>query len=134
MLTSAFAMAAAELDLNQISSFCSLPHNSITTLLDAPTTDLVQSLLRNIASKAQEHGELTSKKLKLGVELENAVRGGETKTRILKSSVEKALKEAADLRQRLEDEGTYSSSSIFIITDIHHQKTRGSLWRQSLKI
>ena len=99
-------MAAAEvLDVPQLSAFCSLPATSINTLLDSPTVDLVRSLLQNISTKVREHEETKSANLKLSVELENAVRGGESKARILKSSVDKFLKEAADLRQKLQTEG-----------------------------
>lgn len=113
MLTLTTAMAAPELDSAQLSSYCSLPQESINILLDAPTADLVRSLLQNITTKAHEHNELTSEKLKLGVELENAVRGGETKNRVLKSSVDKNLKEAADLRQKLREEGRCCISCAF---------------------
>lgn len=98
-------MAVAELDVSHLSSFCSVPQQSIDTLLDAPTAGLVRTLLENITVKVQEHNELASEKLKLSVELENAVRGGETKSRILKGSIDKGLKEATDLRQRLQAEG-----------------------------
>ena len=98
-------MAAPELDLAQLSSYCSLPQKTFKSLLDAPTVELVQGLLQSITVKANEHNELTSERLKLGVELENAVRGGETKTRILKSTIEKGSKETAELRETLEQEG-----------------------------
>ena len=98
-------MAVAEIDVSQLSSFCSVPQQSIDTLLDAPTAGLVRTLLENISVKVQEHNELASEKLKLSVELENAVRGGETKSRVLKGSIDKGLKETTDLRQRLQAEG-----------------------------
>lgn len=98
-------MAAIDLDVVQLSSFCSVPQTSITTLLDAPTKELVHTLLANISAKALEHNELKSQSLKLNIELENAVRGGETKSRVLKASIGKGLKEAAELRQKLEVEG-----------------------------
>lgn len=98
-------MAVAQLDVAQLSSFCSLPQQSIDTLLDAPTASLVVSLLKNISVKADEYNDVVSGKLKLSVELENAVRGSETKSRVLKGSVDKGLKEATDLRQKLQAEG-----------------------------
>ena len=100
-------MAAADLDLGQLSSFCSLPEHSVTTLLDNPTADLVRKFLENISAKAYKHEELLSENLKLAVELENAVRGGETKHRVLKGSIEKGQKDADKLKQRLKEEGTY---------------------------
>lgn len=108
-------MAVAELNVAQLSSYCSLPQQSINTLLDAPTADLVRSLLENISVKAHEHNELNSEKLKLGVELENAVRGGESKTRVLKASIERGLQEAAQLKQRLQTEGTFHRAILWMI-------------------
>lgn len=83
-------MAAVELDVAQLATFCSVPQETITTLVDAPTADLVRTLLENISAKAREFNGLTSEKLRLGVELENAVRGAESKSRVLKSSIDKA--------------------------------------------
>ena len=98
-------MAVVQLDVARLSSFCSLPQPTIDTLLDAPTADLVRTLLENLSLRIYEHNELASEKLKLGVELENAVRGGETKSRALKGSLDKGLKEATELRQKLQAEG-----------------------------
>ena len=93
------------LDTAQLSNFCSLPQASVTALLDAPTANLVRTLLQNIAVRARELEEAKSDRLKSSVELENAIRGGDAKNRLLKSSVDKGLKEAADLKKNLEDEG-----------------------------
>ena len=101
-------MEVAQLDVPQLSSFCSLPQDSIKILLDVPTAELVRKLLENISAKAREYNELTSEKFKLGVELENAVRGAESKNRVLKGSVDKGLKEAAHLRQKLQAEGEFA--------------------------
>lgn len=98
-------MATAQLDIPQLSSYVALPHTTITTILDAPTAELVQTLLDKVSAKAREHDEIASENLRLEVELENAVRSGETKSRVLKSSVDKGLKEVTDLRQKLQAEG-----------------------------
>lgn len=98
-------MAVAELDVPQLASFCSVPETSINTLLDQPTIELVRNVLQQVSAKAQEHNELRSEKLRLEVELENAVRGGESKTRALKISLDKAQKEGAEFRQKIQDEG-----------------------------
>lgn len=92
-------------DIAHLSSFCSLPQSSITALLDEPTSELVRNLLTNISEKAHEFDEAKSQQLKLGVELENAVRGGDSKTRVLKGSIEKGQREALELKQRLQSEG-----------------------------
>ncbi|KAI4131278.1 MAG: hypothetical protein LQ338_001303 [Usnochroma carphineum] len=97
------SMATAELDLPRLSSFCALPQKSLNSLLDAPTSDLVRSLLESLVPRIREYDELKADKLKLAVELENAVRGGESKSRVLKNSVDKGLREASDLRQKLQD-------------------------------
>ena len=94
-------MAAVELDVARLAGFCSLPPSSIEILCDAPTIELVRTLLSNISERAREFDEIKSEKLKLGIELENAVRGGESKSRVLKSSVDKCIKEASELREKL---------------------------------
>ncbi|KAI4190109.1 MAG: hypothetical protein LQ346_004979 [Caloplaca aetnensis] len=96
-------MATGQLDIPRLSSFCSLPQATLTSLLEAPTCELVRTLLQNLGSRIREHDELKSDKLKLNVELENAVRGGESKSRVLKNSVDKGLREAAELRQKLQE-------------------------------
>ncbi|KAL8752933.1 MAG: hypothetical protein Q9184_005575 [Pyrenodesmia sp. 2 TL-2023] len=96
-------MAHVQLDIPRLSSFCGLPQASLTSLLDAPTSELVRTLLQNLSPRIREYDQLKSDKLKLNVELENAVRGGESKSRVLKNSVDKGLREAAELRQRLQD-------------------------------
>lgn len=97
-------MATTDLDVILLSSFCSLPQISIITLLDAPTTELVNSVLSAISSRAREFDELKAQNLKLNVELENAVRGGELKSRTIKASLEKASKKTDGLQQALEAE------------------------------
>ena len=87
-------MAAVELDVPRLSAFCSLP-----------TVELVQTLLSNISERAREFDEVKSEKLKLTVELENAVRGGESKSRVLQSSIDKGFKEATELRGKLHAAG-----------------------------
>ena len=104
-------MAVAELDIPQLASFCSIPETSIHTILDQPTVELVRSLLEGVSAKVQEHSELKSEKVRVDVELENAVRGGESKTRVLRTSLDKAQKESADLKQKLHTEGGTSSHS-----------------------
>ena len=98
-------MAAMELDVPQLASFCSIPETSLTTVLDAPTAELVKTLLKKISGKAREFDEVKSQQLKLTVELENAIRGGDAKSRVLKGSLEKVQKEAADARQSVQKEG-----------------------------
>ena len=98
-------MAAAEVDIPLIASYCSLPQDSVISLLDAPTAELVRTLLENVATKAREHAALKSSNLRLDVEIESAIRGGESKNRNLKSAVDKGVKDVTELKQRLKAEG-----------------------------
>ncbi|KAL9582454.1 MAG: hypothetical protein Q9212_003290 [Teloschistes hypoglaucus] len=97
-------MATAEVDVARLSSFCAVPQASLESLLDQPTTDLVRTLLQSLFPRIQEYDGLKADKLKLHVELENAVRGGETKSRVLKSSIDKGQKENASLKQTIQEE------------------------------
>ncbi|KAL1859940.1 Protein mlp1 [Paecilomyces lecythidis] len=96
-------MAAATVDLPFLSSHYSIPETTLTTLTQAPTVDLVNQLLESITTKAREYDELKSDKLRLEVELENAVRTSESKIKVLKGSVEKGLAERAELRTKLQE-------------------------------
>ncbi|KAI4273083.1 MAG: hypothetical protein L6R38_006434 [Xanthoria sp. 2 TBL-2021] len=97
-------MAAAELDIPRLSAFCAVPQASLNSLLDTPTSDLVRNLLASLSPRIHEYDGLKAEKLKLNVELENAVRGGESKSRVLKNSIDKGVKEAAELRRKLHEE------------------------------
>ncbi|KIX02065.1 uncharacterized protein Z518_08004 [Rhinocladiella mackenziei CBS 650.93] len=93
---------ATELDVRAISAFSSLPETSITSLLDAPTAELVGSLLHGIGSKVKEYEQNKSQKVKLEVELETVVRTNESKTKVLQNSRDKALAESSKLRVDLQ--------------------------------
>ena len=107
-------MAVAELDIPQLASFCSIPETSIHSILDQPTEELVRSLLEGVSAKVQEHNELKSEKVRVDVELENAVRGGESKSRVLRTSLDRAQKETADVKQKLQIEGWRSNGSQYV--------------------
>lgn len=100
-------MAAATVELPFLSSHYSISESTLTTLTQAPTIELVNQLLESITSKAREYDELKSDKLRLEVELENAVRTSESKIKVLKGSVEKHLAEISDLRTKLQESGNY---------------------------
>ncbi|EGE85361.1 nucleoprotein TPR [Blastomyces dermatitidis ATCC 18188] len=103
-------MATAEVDIPFLSSHYSIPETTLTTLSQNPTIELVNQLLESISTKAHEAEELKSDKLRLDVELENAVRSGESKVKVLKNSVEKGLAEITSLRGKLqESENTQSN-------------------------
>lgn len=98
-------MATVAIDIPFLSSHYAVPETVINTLSQEPTVELVNQLLEGITRKARETEELKSDKLRLEVELENAVRGGESKVKVLKSSVEKGLSEISDLRSKLQASG-----------------------------
>ena len=98
-------MATIELDLSHLASYLTFPETSLSTLLASPTVALVNNLLERITTKSHEHEQIQSEKLKLDVELENVVRAAESKARVLKATVEKGLKEVANVRRSLQDEG-----------------------------
>ena len=105
------------LDLSRLSTFSSISENTLSTLVESPTTDLVTTLLKAITQKAGDFEKSKSENLKLSVELENAVRASESKSRVLKGSVDKALKESADLRDQLNAEGQLSHfCTIYIVS------------------
>jgi nucleoprotein TPR len=103
-LTHNTTMAAA-VDVGYLAASYSVPESTIQSLLSTPTTELVQSLLIQIEAKARDFEDLQSEKLKADVELDNAVQAGDQRARTLKAAAEKAQKEAAELRQKLAQEG-----------------------------
>ncbi|KAJ5138371.1 uncharacterized protein N7515_003219 [Penicillium bovifimosum] len=96
-------MADIAIELPFLSSHYALPESTLTTLTQAPTAELVNQLLESIGKKAYEFDELKADKLRLEVELENAVRSNESKVKVLKTSVEKGHAEVADLRKKLQE-------------------------------
>ena len=98
-------MAEATVDISFLSSHYVIPEASIKNLVQHPTVELVKQLLEAITSKACETEELKSDKLRLEVELENAVRTGESKVKALKTSVEKGLAEISNLRAKIQTSG-----------------------------
>ena len=101
---------AVDIDTSHLAKYCSLPHASVETLLDNPTKELVRTLLQTLTVRAKEYDEIKASNLRLNVELESAVRGGEAKSRVLRASVDKGHKEAAELRQELQSEGMSTQS------------------------
>lgn len=98
------------MQLPYLASHYAIPETTLTTLTQAPTAELVNQLLECINKKAHESDELKSDKLRLDVELENAVRSNESKVKVLKTSVEKGHAEVADLRKKLHDAGIHRLS------------------------
>ena len=101
-------MAAAAVDVGYLAASYSIPETRFQSLLSEPTVELVQSLLVQIEAKAREYDDLKSEKIKVDVELEAAVQGGDTRARTLKAAADKAQKESEQLQQKLAREGAYT--------------------------
>jgi nucleoprotein TPR len=100
-------MADTAIDIPYLSSHFSLSESTLLSLTEAPTVDLVNQLLQSITTKAHGYDELKSDKLRLEVELENAVRSNESKIKVLKGTVEKGHSEVEELRKKLHESGNY---------------------------
>lgn len=98
-------MAAATIELPYIASHYSISESTLSTLTQAPTVELVNQLLESIFTKAREFDDLKSDKLRLDVELENAVRSSDSKIKVLKNSVQKSHTEVEDLRKKQHELG-----------------------------
>ena len=99
-------MAAAIVDVDYLSAYLSVPQQTLASLIDSPTSELVRSVLEAITAKAREHDELAADKIRVDIELENAVRSSETRIDGLRASVEKAQKTVEEVRTKLKEEGT----------------------------
>jgi nucleoprotein TPR len=98
-------MATATLDVEYLSAYLSVPEQTLTTIVDTPTADLVRSVLEAITTRAREHDELVADKLRADIELENAVRSSETRVEGLRATIEKSQKTVEEVRTKLKEEG-----------------------------
>lgn len=98
-------MADAAVELPYLATHYSLPESTLSSLVETPTVELVNELLQSLTSKAREFDELKSDKLRLEVELENAVRSSDSKIKVLKGSIEKGHAELEELRKKLHEAG-----------------------------
>lgn len=123
-------MADAAVQLPYLATHYEIPESTLSSLTEAPTIDLVNQLLQSITKKAHEHDELKSDKLRLDVELENAVRSNESKVKVLKNTIEKGHVEVQDLRTKLHESGKFFtiSRSHLASTSNALQITRALLW------
>ncbi|KAJ5169815.1 uncharacterized protein N7500_002598 [Penicillium coprophilum] len=126
-------MADTAIQLPYLSSHYALPESTLTTLQQAPTVELVNQLLESINKKAHESDELKSDKLRLEVELENAVRSNESKVKVLKATVEKGHAEVEDLRKKLHEAETTRSSLETEISTLKSSSTSNESETTSLK-
>lgn len=102
-------MAAVVIDPDYLSGYLSIPQQTLSTVIDTPTAELVRAVLEAITAKAREHDELIADKLRVDIELENAVRSSETRIEGLRSQVEKTQRTVEEIRTKLKEEGKISS-------------------------
>ncbi len=117
-------MATAVVDTAYIAASYSIPEPTLQTLLDAPTKELVQSLLEQLVKKAKEFDTLKAEKLRSDVELEHVVHTGEARARALKAAVEKGLKEIEQLRTEVNEKGMPSAHSVIVVYSFYLQRVR----------
>jgi len=105
-------MAAEALDVGYLASYLQLPQETLTLLVDTPTTELVRQVLEVVTAQARKHDVLESDKMAVDAEFENAVRSSETRVEGLRSTIEKSQKTVEEVRTKLKEEGMPSSSII----------------------
>jgi nucleoprotein TPR len=130
-------MAAAAVDVGYLAASYSVPASTLQSLLASPTVELVQALLVQIEAKARQYDDLKSEKLRSDLELENTIRGNESRQKALKATADKALKEAEELRQKLAEQGKciaklYSSRPTLLMF-LPPQKRRANSSRRSFR-
>jgi hypothetical protein len=96
---------ATDIDLPHLGTYLDIAEPSLTTVLSAPTQDLVASVLRAVAKKAKEHEQARSNEQRLELELENAMRLADGKARATKTAMDKSSKQLTELREKLTAEG-----------------------------
>lgn len=98
-------MAAAEVDVGFVAGNLGLDLPVVQAVTTSPTAELVATLLQAVQKKLHEYDELYSSKLQVDIEYEAVVRSAETRSQTSKSTVEKALKDTEEARQKLKEEG-----------------------------
>lgn len=123
-------MAAADVDVGYIAGHLGLDEPVVQSLATEPTLDLVTALLQAVATKAHEFDELYAAKLQIDIELENAVRGAESRSQASRESTEKALKDLEEARQKLKEEET---TRLSLENELQSLKTKGTGHEAELK-
>lgn len=86
-------------EISRISSFYTLEQQNLTELLD-PSNSFIPVLYRAMLAKAVQFDELRNAKLRVDVELEQAVRTADTRVRTMKTQLDSALQETQELRAK----------------------------------
>ncbi|KAA8649734.1 hypothetical protein EYZ11_009641 [Aspergillus tanneri] len=126
-------MATATIELPYLASHYSIEESTLSTLLQNPTIELVNQLLEAITKKAREYDELKSDKLRLEVELENAVRSSSSKIKVLKNSVDKGHAEVEETRKKLHESENARSNLESEIASLKSSSTSNESEVSSLK-
>lgn len=106
-------MAAAAVDVGYLSTHLGVPETSLSTVVSAPTVELVKTILDAVGVKAREFDALYAAKLNVDIELESVVRSSEARSESFKTAAEASRKEVDELRRKLQDEGKMSSLDCF---------------------
>ncbi|KAJ5156270.1 hypothetical protein N7492_009073 [Penicillium capsulatum] len=126
-------MAEAAVQLPYLSAHYEVPESTLSSLTQAPTVDLVDQLLRSITQKAHAFDELNSDKLRLEVEHENAVRSHESKSKVLKNTIEKRDAELQEARKQLQESENKRSALESEISSYKSSSTSNESETSSLK-
>ncbi|KAJ8612741.1 hypothetical protein MRB53_037317 [Persea americana] len=94
----------AVLDISYLATYTSVPQESIESLQNDAQREAWTTFLSAVIAQAQDHDRLRADRLRLDVELENAVRGGEARERLWRSKEEQLQSELASVRQQLSQE------------------------------
>lgn len=105
---------AEDIDVRAISAFSSLPENTITTLRQTPTPELIDEILRAFVPRIKECEQTKAKQVKTEIELETYTRKNDSKVKALSESRDKALEQAGKLRGELQVAGEHSACTGFI--------------------
>lgn len=117
---------AAAIDTGFIAASYSVPESEIEPLLEAPTVDLVKSLLTQIEKKAREYQQKDAHTLRVEVELDTLARSSENRAKQHREALDKALKEAETLKSKLSQGGTcllyFDLASSFANVTLHRER------------
>ncbi|KKA30609.1 hypothetical protein TD95_000829 [Thielaviopsis punctulata] len=94
-------MAAAAVDTAFLAAHLGLSESSVSAL---PTDDATTAFLQAVAVKAKEFDSLYADKIRVDIELENAVIGSETRCSSFKATADQAMKEVEELNKKLKEE------------------------------
>lgn len=105
---------AGAVDTALIAAAFTVEELDVQNLLDGPTVDLVKDFLATLSIKAKDFDTIKADKLRSDVELENTVRGAESRAKGLKNTVNKGLEEIEQLRKQLDEQGEKRTMSYFM--------------------